>query len=91
MSTTPDETQPSQRPQTTSDLLKIKRALDGDSMWGLRMEIGFKLAGRPDTVENRIAVTTACVNNIYCDIDGMVSTETVTDAQMMDAIKALEG
>ena len=80
-----------QRPQTSSNLLKIQRALGGDSMWGLRMDIGFRLARKPDTEENRITVTTACVDNIYCDIDGTVSTEGVTDEQMMDAIKSLEG
>lgn len=79
------------RPQTTSDLLKIQRALGGDTMWGLRLEIAFKLAGKPDTESNRITVTTACVDQISCDIDGTVSTESVTDEQLMAAIEALEG
>lgn len=79
------------RPQTTSDLLKIQRALGGDTMWGLRLEIAFKLGGKPDTESNRITVTTACVEQISCDIDGTVSTESVSDAQIMLAIEALEG
>lgn len=79
------------RPQTTSDLLKIQRALGGDTMWGLRLEIAFKLAGKPDTESNRITVTTACVEQISCDIDGTVSTESVTDEQLLAAIEVLEG
>lgn len=79
------------RPQTTSDLLKIQRALGGDTMWGLRLEIAFKLAGKPDTESNRITVTTACVDQISCDIDGTVSTEAVPDEQVIAAIEKLEG
>ena len=78
------------RPQTTSDLLKIQRALGGDTMWGLRLEIAFKIEGKPDTTSSRIAVTKACVENISCDIDGTVSTEGVTDEQLMNAVKGLE-
>lgn len=79
------------RPQTSSDFLKIQRAMAGDSMWGFRLEIAFKLAGKADTESNRITVTTACVEQISCDIHGTVSTESVTDAQIMLAIEALEG
>lgn len=79
------------RPQTTSDLLKIQRALGGDTMWGLRLEIAFKLAGKPDIESNRITVTTACVDQISCDIDGTVSTESVPDEQVIAAIEKLEG
>jgi len=75
------------RPQTTSDLLKIQRALNGDMMWGLRLEIAFKIEGKQDTTSSRIAVTKACVDNISCDIDGTVSTEGVTDEQLMNAVK----
>lgn len=78
------------RPQTTSDLLKIQRALGGDAMWGFRLEIAFKLEGKPDTTSNRIAVTQKCVDNISCDIDGTVSTEGVTDAILLAAVKELE-
>lgn len=78
------------RPQTTSDLLKIQRALGGDSMWGLRLEIAFTIEGKPDTTSNRIAVTKACVDNISCDIDGTVSTEGVKDTELMDAVKRVD-
>lgn len=79
------------RPQTTSELLKIQRALGGDTMWGFRLEIAFKISGKPDTESNRITVTTACVDQISCDIYGTVSTESVTDEQIMAAIESLEG
>lgn len=79
------------RPQTTSDLLKIQRALSGDAMWGFRLEIAFKIEGKPDTMSNRIKVTQACVDGISCDIDGTVSTENVTDTVLIAAVTSLEG
>lgn len=79
------------RPQTTSDLLKIQRALNGDTMWGFRLEIAFKISGVENTELNRISVTEACVAGISCDIDGTVSTEGVTDEQIMSAINGLGG
>lgn len=78
-------------PQTTSDLLKINRALGGDDMWGLRLEIAFKIKEVPDTEAHRISVTRSCVADIDCDIEGTVSTERVTDAQVLDAIASLIG
>lgn len=80
-----------ERPQTTSDLLKIQRALAGDSMWGLRMEIAFQIAGKPNNEANRITVTRACVENIDCDVEGTVSTERVTDQELMAAVEGLDG
>ena len=79
----------SEMPQTGSDLLKIQRAISGDEMWGFRLEIAFKLGGKPDTASNRIAVTSACVDGISCDVQGTVSTEGVTDEQIMSAINGL--
>lgn len=80
-----------ERPQTSSDFLKIQRALAGDSMWGFRLEIAFKIASKLDTTSNRIAVTKSCVEAISCDIHGAVSTESVADEQIMDAVNQLEG
>ena len=79
------------RPQTTSDLLKIQRALSGDAMWGFRLEIAFKIEGKSDTMSNRIKVTQVCVDGISCDIDGTVSTENVTDTVLIAAVASLEG
>lgn len=80
-----------ERPQTTSDLLKIQRAIAGDSMWGLRMEIAFQIARKTNNEANRITVTRACVENISCDVEGTVSTEGVTDQELMAAVEGLEG
>lgn len=60
-------------------------------MWIFRLEIAFKITGAEDTEPNRIAVTSACAENIDCDIDGTVSTEGVTDEQIMSAINGLGG
>lgn len=78
------------RPQTSSDLLKIQRALGGDTMWGLRLEIAFEIEGKSDTTTNRIAVTRRCVDGIRCDVDGTVSTEDVDDSILIQAVQALE-
>lgn len=70
-------------------MLKIQRAISGDEMWGFRLEIAFKICGKVDTPDSRIAVTRACVENISCDIQGTVSTEAVTDEQIVSAINGL--
>ena len=76
-------------PETTSDLLKIQRALTGCDAWAERLTIAFIMQGKPDTSMNRMKATAACVAGISCDIYGTVTVEGVTDEALLAAVAAL--
>ena len=76
-------------PETTSDLLKIQRALTGCDAWAERLTIAFIMQGKPDTSMNRMKSTAACVAGISCDIYGTVTVEGVTDEALLAAVAAL--
>jgi hypothetical protein len=75
--------------ETTSDYLKISRALDGDDWWGARLSIALELHGMEDSRANRLAITSAVVASISVNEAGAVVTSAVTDTQIDTAITAL--
>ncbi|MGQ3385302.1 hypothetical protein [Glutamicibacter sp. TV12E] len=75
--------------ETTSDLFKIVRAVDGDTSFRLRVEIALELEGKDKNRTNVVYIAKAVVGNIDCTVEGTVNTERVTDAQIMEAIATL--
>lgn len=78
-----------QSPETTSDLYKIVRAIDGDTSFKLRVEVALELLDIERTRKNLLHVAKAVVDNIFCTVEGTVDTSAVTDEQIMAAIESL--
>ena len=73
-----------------SDLLKIARAVDGDDLFALRVNIACEIAGKPQDRASLLHVAKTVVASIDCDENLTVCTAAVTDQQIMDAITGWE-
>ena len=73
-----------------SDLLKIARAVDGDELFAMRVNIACDLAGKPGGRPALLHVAKTVVDNIECDADLTVRTSGVTDEQITDAVTGME-
>lgn len=78
-----------QSPETTSDLYKIVRAVDGDSSFKLRVEVALELLDIERSRKNLLHVAKTVVDGIVCTVEGTVNTDNVSDEDIMSAIETL--
>lgn len=76
-------------PETTSDLFKIVRAVDGDTTFKLRAEMALEISGKLPNRQNLIHIAKSVVEHITCTVEGTVNTDNVTDDMIMDAISTI--
>lgn len=72
--------------QTTSTFFKIARAVDGDSLFRIRVEMALEINDLPKVRANLIHIAKKVSDNILCTIEGTVDTSNVTDEQIIEAI-----
>ena len=70
-----------------SNLLKIARAVDGDDLFRMRVQIACELAGVEYSRTVLLTVAQAVVDGITVDETGTVATDGVDDAAIIAAIK----
>lgn len=80
---------PEMQVQTTSDFFKIARAVDGDSLFNLRVGMALEISGIEKDRANLIHVAKSVVDFIDCTVEGTVVTERVTDKMISDAISEI--
>ena len=76
-------------PLSTSNFLKIARAVDGDDLWNMRLSMAMEIFGLENTRTNKVLITTEVADSIECTVVGTVDTNGVTDAQIVAAINKL--
>lgn len=72
--------------QTTSTFFKIARAVGGDSLFRIRVEMALEINDLPKVRANLIHIAKKVSDNILCTIEGTVDTSNVTDEQIIEAI-----
>lgn len=80
---------PEVQEQTNSNFFKIARAVDGDSLFKIRVEMALEISGKPSNRTSLVHIASAVVDDIYCTVEGTVNSEQVTDAQISDAIESI--
>lgn len=74
---------------TDSVFFKIARAIDGDSLFRIRVEMALEISGLEKSRGNLIHVAKSVVDFIDCTVEGTVVTERVTDGMISDAISEI--
>lgn len=80
---------PEMQVQTTSDFFKIARAVDGDSLFRIRVEMALEISGLERNRSNLIHIAKSVVDCIDCTVEGTIITERVTDKMISDAISEI--
>lgn len=75
--------------QTTSTFFKIARAVGGDSLFRIRVEMALEINDLPKVRANLIHIAKKVSDNILCTVEGTVDTSNVTDEQIIEAIETV--
>ena len=71
-----------------SDFMKVARAVDGDDWWVIRLKVACEFLAMEYTRDLALFATLACVDSIDVDDNMTVSTQRVTDTEIIDALEA---
>lgn len=74
-------------PEVTSVLMKISRAIGGDTYYVNRVNIALEIAGLPQSRVNLLHVTRQVAEFISCKQSGTVDTSKVTDDHIESALE----